>query len=460
MTMRTAPDLGYVPGPTGLPVIGHTVPFLRDARALLERCRQQYGDVFRLRSLSRETIVFLTPDATRDIYLDTDRCLSSEDGWSFTIGPLFRRGLMLRDFDDHHRHRLVMAQAFRRAALEGYTDRIHDVVDRHVDRLGAGGPVDVYATMKAMTLDIAAEVFVGASLGGQTREVNEAFVAMMAASVWPVRVALPGSRWARGMAGRARLQRLFAELVTERRSRPESADLLSRLAHAQGEDGRLLPADEVVDHMIFLLLAAHDTTTATLAVMLSELARRPEWQDRLLAEMDAVVPGGRVAPAEHPRLVDLGRVFREATRLSPPVPFSPRGVLADTAIGGWEVPAGATVSAASLGLHVHPDWWTDPYAFDPDRFGPDRAEDKAHSHLFVPFGGGAHLCIGNHLAELMAKIVVVRLLGRHRLAADPADRVPFRPVPIPKPARPLLVNLHARADRVTATSRHRGGPGS
>lgn len=452
MSRKAEPDLRQFPGTAGRPLIGHTVPFLRDARALLERNRLEYGDVFRLRSVQRETVVFLTPDATRDIYLDRDRCLSSEDGWSFTIGPLFSRGLMLRDFEDHHRHRLVLAHAFRRAALDGYTDRIHDVVDRHVERLDSsvGRPVDVYATVKAMTLDIAAEVFVGASLGAQARLVNEAFVAMMAASLWPVRIGLPGSRWARGMAARGRLQRLFHEMVAERRSRPESADLLSRLSHARTEDGRPLPADEVVDHMIFLLLAAHDTTTATLAVMLSELARRPQWQDRVLAEMDSVVPDGRVAAAEHVRLVDLGRVFREATRLSPPVPFSPRGVFADTTIGGWEVPAGATVTTASLGLHVHPDWWSDPHAFDPDRFAPERAEDRAHSHLFVPFGGGAHLCIGNHLAELMAKIVAVRLLRRHRLVGDPEARVPFRPVPIPKPVRPLLLDVRPRGDRVVA----------
>jgi cytochrome P450 len=122
-------------------------------------------------------------------------------------------------------------------------------------------------------------------------------------------------------------------------------------------------------------------------------------------------------------------------------------VLADTVVDGVPLPAGSTVSAASLGLHTHPSWWTNPHLFDPDRFAPDRAEDKVHSHLFVPFGGGAHLCIGNHLGELMAKIVVVRVLRRFHLAADPLDRVPFRPVPIPKPARPLLIDMHAHEGR-------------
>ena len=425
----------------GLPLLGHTLPFLRDARALIERHRRRHGDVFTLRVLGRETTVFLHPDATREIYLDRERCLSSQGGWASSIGPMFSGGLMLRDFEDHHRHRLVMAHAFRRVALDGYTERIHDVVDRHVARL-PDGPVDAYAAVKAMTLDVATEVFVGASLGAQARTVNDAFVAMMAASVTPVRVALPGSRWARGQGARARLHRLLHELVAERRARDEAPDLLSRLAHARDDSDTLLPAGEIVDHLSFVLLAAHDTTTATVAMMLAELARRPDWQARVRAEIESL-DGEPVTVASHAALVDIGLVFREAIRLSPPVPFSPREVMADTTIGGTPVPAGSLISAASLGLHVHPEWWTDPQVFDPDRFGPARAEDKAHSHLFVPFGGGAHLCIGNHLAEIMAKVVVVRLLAGHRIGADPGRPVVFTPVPIPRPARPLILDVRA-----------------
>jgi hypothetical protein len=83
----------------------------------------------------------------------------------------------------------------------------------------------------------------------------------------------------------------------------------------------------------------------------------------------------------------VDRVFKEATRLHPPVPFSPRGVLRDCEIDGWPIPGGTMITASSLVLHRHPDWWTDPDRFDPDRFAPDRAEHRRHSHLFVPFGG-------------------------------------------------------------------------
>jgi cytochrome P450 len=99
------------------------------------------------------------------------------------------------------------------------------------------------------------------------------------------------------------------------------------------------------------------------------------------------------------------------------------------------------VTPASMTLHRHPDWWNEPLRFDPDRFAPERAEHLQHSHLFVPFGGGAHLCIGNHVAELITKTVVARLLARRRVSADPRAGVVIQPVPIPKPRGALLLQL-------------------
>lgn len=431
--------LAHIPGTSGAPVVGHTLAFLRDARGLMDRNMARYGDVFTLNVLGRQGVTFVTPEATRQMYLDPDQVFSSKQGWSNSIGPLFQKGLMLRDFEDHHVHRLVMAHAFRRAALSGYVTRIHQVVDRHLELLDRG-PVDVYLLMKRITLDIAAEVFVGASLGAASQRVNDAFVAMMRASITPVRTDLPGTPYRAGLRARRELQSIFGALVRRRRAAPESADLLSRLSHATGDDGEALTVDEVVDHMIFLLLAAHDTTTATLSVLLYELAGNPSWQDRVRAEV-AGLGGAEVTMDNHRGLTDLTRCMHEALRLSPPVPFSPRVALRDTVIDGWEIAGGTPVTSASVSLHRHPAWWTEPDRFDPDRFSPERAEDKQHTHLFVPFGGGAHLCIGNHLAELITKSIAARLLADHQLRAVEGARVEMAPVPIPKPRSPLLVDV-------------------
>ena len=432
-----------IPSVAGLPGLGNTVGFLRDARTLLMSSQAAHGDAFGVRVLGQPVTVLLSPEATKEIYIDRSANFSSEIGWSFTIGPMFHGGLMLRDFDDHHLHRRVMQYAFRRQALAGYMERVNDLARAHISAAVARAEPDginVYQMTKRLTLDIATQVFVGVDLGPEADVVNDSFVAMMKASVSPLRRDIPGTSFARGLRARRRLQDLLTGLVLERRDQPEGADLLSRLAHATTEEGRSLEVDEVVDHMIFLLLAAHDTTTATLTVMLWHLSQQPHWQDRL-AEETAGLGGADVTIENYKDLVDTELVMKEALRLSPPVPFSPRGVLRDTEIAGVPLRAGQMVTLASLGLHRHPDWWTAPDVFDPQRFAPERAEDRAHSHLYVPFGGGAHICLGNHLAELMTKAVTAAVLAEHRVRAHRGQTMEMAAVPIPKPKGDLRLQL-------------------
>jgi cytochrome P450 len=463
---RTHGGLAHVPGGDGWPLVGHSVRFLRDAHGLMDEHRERYGDVFRVRVAGRPSVVFLTPQATREIYLDPGRALSSEGGWASSIGVLFRRGLMLRDFEDHHAHRRVMQQAFSRTAMAGYVGTVHAVVRRELGGL-PDGPVDMYQLMKRLTLAIAAEVFVGDPLGQRTERVNRAFVAAVRASITPLRADLPGTVYGRGIRGRRELERYFGGLVAERRRAGPRPDLLTRLSQATTESGESLPADEVVDHMIFLMLAAHDTTTSALAVLLWQLARHPEQQQRVAEFGDRPV-----GLSNHGDLPVLGRALQEAMRLAPPVPFSPRVATRDVVIDGVPLPAGTAVGAASMTLHRHPRWWTEPDAFDPDRFAPERAEHKQHSHLYVPFGGGAHLCIGNHFAEVVVKAVVVRLLGprapglgaagapgapgggasavsasavrapgRRVLSVAPGRPVLIAPVPIPRPRHGMVLTV-------------------
>jgi len=364
---------------------------------------------------------------------------SSEGGWSTSIGPLFRRGLMLRDFDDHRVHRQVMRQAFSRSAIGGYVEQIHPITDRHLDALPYG-EVDVYLLMKRLTLDVAAEVFVGASLDTQSGAVSAAFADAVGAALTPLRPRIPGTAFHRGTRGREFLERIFRDLVVQRRQQELRPDLLSRLSHATTETGAVLDGDEVVDHMIFLMLAAHDTTTSTLAVLLWQLALHPQGQDLVAQEVRAL-DGEQMTLANHASLVHTTLAMQESLRLSPPVPFSPRVATRDVSIDGVDIPAGVALTPASMSLHRHPDWWSDPLRFDPERFRPGRAEQSQHSHLFVPFGGGAHLCIGNHVAELIVKTVVARLLARRRRGADPAAGVVMQPVPIPRPRVAMLLRL-------------------
>jgi cytochrome P450 len=403
----------------------------------MQRLRARHGANFRMRVLGNHLLVIGAPDSVREVLLDRDKNFSSERGWYQSIGKLFARGLMLRDFEEHRVDRRIMQTAFRTEAMRGYVETMQPQISAAIARWPR--ELRLYPALKQLTLDLASRIFLGLPLDRESTEVNRAFVAAVAASLAIVRREVPGLAFSRGMRGRRTLERFFGQLVRQRREHPAS-DLLSELCRSRSDEGERFSDREIVDHMIFLMMAAHDTTTSSLASVVHELLEQPDWQERV--RDDIVARDAPLSWDDRAALPVLDRCFDEALRLRPAVPFVARRSLRACRIGEFEVPANTQLGVASLVTHHLPEYWSRPDRFDPDRFLPERAEHTAHSHLYYPFGGGAHNCIGLHFARIQVKAVLNELLRHHRVrAAVPGHRTRFAAVPIPYPRDGLPVIL-------------------
>ena len=365
-----ARDLSHIPGNEGLPLVGNTFRVLRDPQGFARRMRETYGPLYRNRALGRVVLNAADADLSREILLDRERCFSSEKGWGHTIGELFPRGLMLRDFDDHKRHRRIMQGAFGVRALQAYHRGVEVHSRASVEAWVAQGSLEFYPAVKRALLEQAATVFLGIPLGERAQALSDAFVAMLAASIAVVRRPIPGTVWWRGLRGRQRLVRFLSDEIPARRA-GEGEDLFSLLCRAQDEDGDRFDDGEIVDHMIFLLMAAHDTTTSGLTTLVQELACAPDWQDTLREECRAVVPAEGPLPFESlAELVQVDAAFREALRLNPPVRMLFRRTERPCRLAGHELPARTPVNVHVEPAQLDPAFWTDPERFDP---GPLRA---------------------------------------------------------------------------------------
>ncbi len=179
-------------------------------------------------------------------------------------GLLFPRGLMLLDFEEHRLHRRALSVAFKSGPMKSYLAALDTGIAARVAQWKAKpGPMLFYPAMKQLTLDLAATSFLGAEIGPEVDEITRAFVDMVAASVAVIRKPLPGTKMARGVKGRERIVAYFSEQIPIRRAKG-GEDLFSQLCHATHEDGALLSTQDIVDHMSFLMMAAHDTLTSSL----------------------------------------------------------------------------------------------------------------------------------------------------------------------------------------------------
>ncbi len=423
--------IGKIPGESGWPVVGNTFEVLRDPLAFTRRMSAKYGRVYRNNSFGGHSVVLLGPDANELVLFDKDKNFSSEQGWGPVLNLVFPRGLMLMDFEKHRADRKALSVAFKPEPMKHYAEQLDAGIAAQVGAW-ANTPMRFYDRVKALSLDLAATSFLGVPLGPEAATINRAFVDEVAASISPIRTPLPGTSMRRGVKAREYLVDFFTREVPARRT-GDGQDFFSQFCRATDEDGEPLAADAIVDHMNFLMMAAHDTITSSATSMVMLLGRNVEWQDRLREEVlslgsnDGSVPHGQLD-----RLVLTEYAFKEALRMMPPVPSIPRRALRDFDFGGYHIPAGSFIGVNTAYTHKMAEHWPDAETFDPMRFSPEVSKGR-HRFAWVPFGGGAHMCIGLHFATMQIRILMAHLLSRYRIELDDGAGEEWNIFPIPKP---------------------------
>ncbi|WP_425468474.1 cytochrome P450 [Prauserella rugosa] len=423
-------------GDAGAPVVGNTLTQMRfGVQYGLERF-ERYGPVSWTGAFGRRIVTLTGADATQVALVNKDKAFSQE-GWRFFIDRFFHRGLMLLDFDEHRMHRRIMQEAFTRDRLAGYVASMGPTLREGI----ASWPRSprLYWALKQLTLDVATRVFMDMRSDDEAREINRAFVACVRAGTALVRFPVPGGRWRAGLEGRKVLERYFAENLPAKRA-GDGDDLFSALCHARTPDGERFTDTDVINHMVFLMMAAHDTTTITSTAAAYYLAKHPEWQERVREESLALGD-------DHPDtaaldgLTSLELVIKEALRLVAPVPSLSRTAVKDTEVLGHYIPEGSLVGVAPSVNHFDPSCWSDPHTFDPERFAEHRREDKSHRFAWMPFGGGAHKCIGLHFGMFETKALLHELVRSHRITVPRDYRVRWDYVSLPVPVDGLPVHL-------------------
>jgi cytochrome P450 len=437
--------LAHIPGDNGWPIVGSTLEAIADPKGFFETRAARHGLVLRANILGETGVQLLGPAANELVLFDQQRLFSSRLGWGRFMDRVFPRGLMMMDFDEHRLQRRALSVAFKAEPMKAYLTALDAGIAACVAQWRAApGPMLFYPAMKQLTLNLAATSFLGVGIGPEMNTITPAFVDMVAATIAPIRKPLPGTQMRRGVQGRAQIVAWLSRQVPIRRDQG-GGDLFSELCRARTEDGALMSTQAVVDHMSFLMMAAHDTLTSSLSAFVWLLAANPEWQERLRGEIAGLgLPFDQSLPFDRLEAMTLTEMaFKEALRIIPPVPAVPRRALRDFEFGGYRIPAGSSVAVNPLFTHHMPDIWPDPNRFDPERFTA-AAQAGRHRYAFVPFGGGAHMCLGLNFAYMQAKCFIRHLLQNVTISMAPDYATSWKMWPIPQPKDGLQVTLTPR----------------
>jgi cytochrome P450 len=246
-------------------------------------------------------------------------------------------------------------------------------------------------------------------------------------------------------AARAELDSVIFRLIDERRREgTDRGDLLSILLTSHDGDGKPMSDELVRDEALTLLLAGHETTANALSWTWDALARNPEVEERLYAELDAVLGARDPVPADMPQLHYTRDVIAESMRLRPPAWIVGRRVIRPIQLGEWELVPGSVIIASPLVTHRNPRFWNEPDAFRPERWsnGETAALPKC---AYFPFGGGNRICIGESFAWTEAVLVLATIARRVRFRGLDFSPVPLEPLVTLRPGRPIEMQVELRS---------------
>lgn len=427
-----------IPGDLRLPFVGSTLEFARDVNELIVSSWKKYGSVFKMRILGENIIGLGGPEANKLVLQEDQDHFLSKEGWEFILGDLFHNAIMLTDGEQHARYRRIMQTAFHREPMTGYLEVMENEVEQYLDEeipIRNGRHI-VYPSMMRLAMKIAGKLFFGVEF---EKKHLDAIIDVTHASMSPLHVEIPFTPYWKGMQARRMLTEFYRDRIQENRRNP-GEDMFSQMCVARSENGEMFSDQEIIDQMIFVMMASHDTTTSTLTSMVYETARHPEWQTLMREESHDFFAAG---PLEYHRVKELkltGMVMNECLRLHPPLVVLPRYATRDFMFNGYTIPAGTRVAISTYATHIMPEIYPDPLRFDPLRFSDERAEHKKVAGSFLPFGAGRHICIGKYFAEMEARIVMAHFVKRFSWSVPEGYTMRYAP-PLNHPRDGLPVSI-------------------
>ena len=381
----------------------------------LEAMYQDLGSVFQITLPGFQPVVVVGPEANRTLLVtDRDKFLWRNE--RDPVAHLLGRGLLVEDGQRHDDLRAVMIPYLQRPRVLPDVELMGHHTDLILDGWGDDGERDMLVEMRRLALLIVMGVLFRVDL---LPDLDHLFPVILrtleyiAPGLWIVWPDAPRPGY--GHALRLLDEYLYRVIAQRRAGKSQGDDLLSAMVATPWLDDQAIR-----DQLLTLLIAGHDTSTASLAWTLYLLGSHPEAMARAQAEVDSVLAGQPPAAEHLGGLVFLEQAFLEALRLYPPIHIGNRLAATDLEIAGYEISAGTRVMYSIYLAHRSEHYWEEPLRFRPERFAREHRGTRPPLS-YVPFGGGPRNCIGAVFAQVEAKVVLARLLQSFDLQLVPGE---------------------------------------
>ena len=447
-----------IPGPRTNRLLGIASQFNKEGQLpFLLRMDAEYGSRVRFRFLNRHIWMLNQPDLAREVLVRHAEQFPKGPLNERILGRFLGRGLLTNSGESHRLHRRLIQPAFHARRIAGYGSAMTGLTTDMLAGWRDGQQLDAAEAMMRLTMFIVARTLFDADVSAETEAVGHAVAALQGIAneqfrrgiVLPAWVPTRAGRQIR--AGRRLVEQVLQKIIDARRDGAvdgqivDTGDLLSMLLLTTYDDGSPLPDRQVMDEMVTLFVAGHETTSNLLSWTWYELSRQPQVEAELHAELDGVLRGRTPTVDDLPQLPYTAMVLKEALRLHPPAwILTGRQATEDVTLDDFTIPRGDLVLITPYIMHRRPELFADPLRFDPQRFTVER-EARLPRYAYIPFGAGPRVCIGNSFAMLEAQLVLATVAQQYRLTLPTGYVATPQPQITLSPAGGLPVKLVARS---------------
>ncbi|CAI9275415.1 unnamed protein product [Lactuca saligna] len=434
-------------GEMGLPWIGETVEFYKAQRTnqLFENFFQprimKHGQVFKTKLMGSPTVV--VNGATANKFFMSNEFKLVVSSWpTSSVELMGKNSIMEKQGDSHRCLRGIITSTLSITGLQAMVPRMCSSIQKHLQKNWQHSEeISLYRSTKMLTFTIVLECLFG--IGIEPETLFGVFERVLEGVLSPP-VNFPGSKFSRAKKARTEIEKVLITEVRRKREemeggRDEEDDMLfSKLVAAliRGE----ITEEEVVDNVVLLVFAAHDTTSYAITMTFKMLATHPDCYSLLLKEHEDIArnkkPGESLTLEDVKKMEYTWQVARETMRLCPPIFGSFRKATTDIEFEGFTIPRGWKVLWTTYGTHYDERCFPDPMSFNPSRFA-----DPVQAYAFIPFGGGPRLCAGYQLAKLNILVLVHYVVTQYNWSLlDPEEPIFMDPLPYPSKGMPIKIS--------------------
>jgi enediyne biosynthesis protein E7 len=410
----------------------------------LERLRRYYadhGDIYRIFAPTRGVYNYVInhPDDIKRVLLSNHRNYTKGEGMD-RVKILLGNGIMTSEGDLWRRQRRMMQPSFHRRVIDQFAALIHEVNECYAERwaalAAAGEPVNISGDTSELTLEIVLRSIFGTDLQRLAEEEG----------INPFDVVAKHSNRDLKFAFQFRsLGKTVLKLIARRREHNEEHfDFLSMFMHTRDRETEQPMSDkELIDEVLTLIVAGHETTAAALTWTWYLVSQHPAAAEALAAEAAATPAAGPLSLDAAEAMAYTHQVLQESLRLYPPGWLLTRRAVEADELGGFAIPARTDVFISPYMLHRHPEFWSEPEAFQPERFAGADALER-HRFAYIPFAVGPRHCIGENVAMFEMLVHMHSMLRRFRFSRATHEPIELEAQINLRPKSNLMMTVRAR----------------